>query len=325
MMFKKATKAKAKLRLALIGPSGSGKTYSALAIGSGLGDKVALIDTERGSASKYGGYFNFDVLELETFSVDNYMAAITEAIKSGYDVLIIDSLSHAWAGRDGILEYVDKKSAANPGSNSFVNWRSATPLHNKLVDTILSAPIHIIATMRSKMDYVLEKDERTGKMTPRKVGLAPVQRDGVEYEFDLVGDMTPEHRLVVTKSRIPELSDEVIDKPGKPLGKKLKDWLDEGTAAPAATPAAAPPKAAEAIEDLDSITLIEAMNHIVTEKGPLAGKRLGDYDMATLNTILVSTKATPRLKAMAELVLDQKELSGEGLEEPAVNQQRLGA
>ena len=324
MTFKKATKEKSKLRLALIGPTGSGKTYSALAIAQGLGDRVAVIDTERGSASKYAGIFNFDVLELETFSVENYMAAIAEAVKAKYDVLVIDSLSHAWAGKDGILEYIDKKGAANPGGSSFMNWRSATPLHNKFVDSILAAPLHVIATMRSKTEWVVEKDDR-GKSTPRKVGLAPVQRDGVEYEFDVIGDMTPEHRLVVSKSRIPGLADDVLDKPGRALGERLRAWLEEGNTptphpvapapkpepkqeapAPTATPAPVEPAPAPQPAS-EGFTVEQAHDFIPAKTGPYAGMRLRDYPTELLGTVISSPKASERLHQMAYVVLEMRE------------------
>ena len=332
MTFKKATKEKSKLRLALIGPTGSGKTYSALAIAEGLGDRVAVIDTERGSASKYAGIFNFDVLELETFSVENYMAAIAEAVKAKYDVLVIDSLSHAWAGKDGILEFIDKKSAANPGGSSFMNWRSATPLHNKFVDSILAAPLHVIATMRSKTEWVVEKDDR-GKSTPRKVGLAPVQRDGVEYEFDVIGDMTPEHRLVVSKSRIPGLADDVLDKPGRALGERLRAWLEEGNtptsqreiqlAAPAPkpepkretpVPTPTPVEPAPPAES-EGFTVEQAHDFIPAKTGQYAGMRLRDYPTELLGTVISSSKASDRLRQMAYVVLEMREAGDAAPEE----------
>lgn len=231
VQFTKATKHKAKLRLALIGPAGAGKTYTALRVATGLGGNIALIDTERGSASKYSGVADFDVLELESFAPERYIEAIRAAEEGGYSVLVIDSLSHAWAGKDGILEFVDKRKAQSRG-NDFGVWRDATPLQNSLVDAILTSKLHIICTMRSKMEYVIEKDERTGKNTPRKVGLQPVQRDQIEFEFDLVGDLDQDHKLVVTKSRIEPLADAVILKPGPEVGKQLADWLEDGAPAP---------------------------------------------------------------------------------------------
>ena len=236
-MFKKASRKAVRLRLGLIGPAGSGKTYSALKVAHHLGGRIALIDTEHGSASKYalpdGGTperdgFTFDVLEPETFSPQTYIEAIRSAGTAGYDILIIDSLSHAWIGKGGALELVDR-AAAKARGNSFAAWRHVTPLHNELVDTMLASPCHLIATLRSKMEYVQEVDERTGRMGVRKIGLQPVQRDGIEYEFDVVGDLDQQHMLTVTKSRCPLLGEQVIPKPGSGLASILNDWLEGDT------------------------------------------------------------------------------------------------
>lgn len=226
MAFKKASKTQSKLRLALIGPSGAGKTYSALAIATHLGGRVAVIDTERGSASKYADIFDFDVMELDNFSPRNYIAAIHEAEQCGYSVLIIDSLSHAWSGKGGALEMVDRASARSSG-NKFSGWREVTPLHNELVDTMLRASLHLIVTMRAKTEYVIDEDDR-GKKVPRKVGLAPVQRDGLEYEFDVVGTMDRDNNLVVDKTRCPALNGAVIYQPGEEMAKVLLNWLSDG-------------------------------------------------------------------------------------------------
>lgn len=238
--FQKATKSQAKLRMAITGPSGSGKTFTALTLGSVIGS-VAVIDTERGSASKYADLFDFDVLELTEYDPRKYIDAIRAAVAGGYGVLIIDSLSHAWTGQGGVLEMVDRAAKRTQSQNAFAAWRDVTPLHNQLVDTILGAQIHIIATMRSKTEYVLEKDER-GRITPRKVGLAPVQRDGMEYEFDVVGEMDMDNNLLISKSRIISLNGAVIARPGVALGETLRQWLSEGAPAPArpAAPAAEP-------------------------------------------------------------------------------------
>lgn len=230
-VFQKATKKLARLRMALIGPSGSGKTYTAIKVASRLGKKVAVIDTEKGSASKYADQFGFDVLELETFGPQQYIAAIKAAGDAGYDALVIDSLSHAWNGKGGALELVDQAAARSKSGNSYTAWRDVTPLHNELIDAILRAKCHVIATMRVKTEYVIEKDEKTGKSSPRKVGLAPVQRDGMEYEFDVVGDMD-DAKLVVTKTRCPALSKAVINEPGEEFADTLKAWLTDGADMP---------------------------------------------------------------------------------------------
>jgi len=232
VQFTKATKRKARARIAFAGPPGSGKTWTGLLFASVLGDKVAVIDTERGSASKYADAFQFDTIELTTFEAEKYIEGIEAASAAGYDVLVIDSLSHAWAGKGGMLERVDNIAARSQSKNSYTAWRDATPVQNRLIDTILQAPMHIIATMRTKTEYVIEDDSR-GKKVPRKVGLAPVQRDGVEYEFDVVGDMDPENRLIVSKTRCPALTGLVIEKPGKAVAETIKAWLTDGAEVPA--------------------------------------------------------------------------------------------
>lgn len=236
MTFTKATKRATHLRLALIGPAGSGKTYSALAIAAALDRRVALIDTEHGSASKYANLWNFDTLELDTFHPQTYMDAIRTAESARYDVLILDSLSHAWSGKDGALELVDRAARKLKTANTFAAWRDITPLHNQLVNTILGAQLHIIATMRTKMEYAQERDEK-GRTVIRKIGLAPVQRDGIEYEFDVVGDLDLENVLTISKSRCPALTGAVIAKPGAPLAQTLAAWLSDGAPVPPTPPA----------------------------------------------------------------------------------------
>jgi hypothetical protein len=225
-MFKKANKSSIKIRLALVGISGSGKTYSALSIAQNLGDSVALIDTEHGSAAKYADLFSFDCCELESFHASKYIEAI-ETASNSYDALIIDSLSHAWMGKDGALEQVDRIAKRSQRENTFAAWRDVTPLHNQLVESLLACKCHLIVTMRSKSDYVMEEYETGGKKKTRpvKVGLAPVQRDGLEYEFDIVADMDKDNNLIVTKTRCPALNGAVISKPGKQFAETLKNWI----------------------------------------------------------------------------------------------------
>lgn len=233
-MFSKATRKKVKLRLALCGVSGSGKTYSALLLAKGLGGKCAVIDTENGSASLYEGIADYDVCELRPpFTTEKYINAIKEAEREGYDVLIIDSLSHAWAGQGGLLEQVDNITAASRSKNSYTSWRSVTPLHNRLVDTILQSNMHIVVTMRSKTAYETTKDEK-GKMSVVKAGLAPVQRDGLEYEFTTVLDLeNSRHMATAGKDRTHLFDGQslIID---EEVGVKLKSWLDQGIEEPAA-------------------------------------------------------------------------------------------
>lgn len=238
--FQRATKSRGLLRLCFMGPPGSGKTYSSLEVAKGLvGDSVAVIDTERGSASLYAGTVaDFDVVDLESYEVEKYLEAIRVAGKAGFKCLVIDSLSHAWSGAGGLLERVDSIARRTKTANSFAAWRDVTPLHNQLVDAILAYPGHVIVTMRSKVEYVLEEDSR-GKKVPRKVGMAPIQRDGLEYEFTVVIDMDSENYGAVTKTRCPAISGAVIHKPGAKLAATLLGWLNDG-GEPHAVPAPVP-------------------------------------------------------------------------------------
>jgi len=227
LRFEPATRHDIKARLALVGGSGSGKTYSALGIARGLagpGGRVAVIDTENQSARKYSDRFEFDVLELDHFAPRTYVEAIRAAERAGYDVLVVDSLSHAWIGRGGALEQVDEAARRSRSGNSFTAWRDVTPRHNALVDALVRCRCHLIATLRVKTKYVIERDAR-GRSVPRKVGLAPVQRDGIDYEFDVVGELDANHKMHVTKSRCIEIADQTFERPDAAFGERLRSWL----------------------------------------------------------------------------------------------------
>lgn len=240
-MFRQATKQQSKLRMTLDGPAGSGKTYTALRFAHALanGGRIAFIDTERGSASKYVGEapdgfpWAFDVLELFQFSPEKYTEAIAAAGRGGYAVLVIDSLSHAWEGVGGTLELKQK------AGESWSAWRHVTPVHNRMVDAILQAPLHVITTMRSRMEYVQEENEK-GKTVIRKVGLSPIQRPGMEYEFDIVADIDWSHILTVSKSRCSSVADMTAEKPGPEFMRPVIAWLNSGAAAAPVTFQAAP-------------------------------------------------------------------------------------
>jgi len=165
------------------------------------------------------------VLELESYDPALLVEIIDEVAAKQYRVLCIDSLSHFWNGKDGELDKVDRAARRMQTPNSFAAWKQVTPLHNALIDKIISAPLHILVSMRSKTEWILDRDERTGRTVPRKVGLAPVMRDGIEYEFDVCGDMDQENTLVITKSRCPSLAGGVFAKPGKEVADVLKEWL----------------------------------------------------------------------------------------------------
>jgi len=227
-MFRKAQRRQAKLRLALAGPSGSGKTYSALLIAKGIGGPVAMIDTERHSGELYSHLYSYDVSPIDgPFDPQAYIDRIKAAEEANYNVLIIDSLSHAWAGVGGILDIKDRIAKSSKNANDFTAWREATPKHNELVDTILKSSCHIIATLRTKTAYeVIQEESKKVKVT--KLGLAFVQREGLDYEFTVVLDLSIDsHIATSTKDRTGIFDGQYII-PTEETGKRLLEWLNSG-------------------------------------------------------------------------------------------------
>lgn len=228
----RATKRRAKLRLGMSGPAGSGKTYSALLIAGGLGGRIGMIDTEHGSGDLYADLLpeGYDVLQLTPpYTPARYVEAIHALEDAGVQTIIVDSLTHAWTGEGGSLDRQGK--IADKSGNSWQAWRQVTPEHNALVEALLQSKCHIIATMRAKTEYVQEKDERTGRQTVRKIGLAPIMRDGIEYEFTTFLELDLHHMAFAGKDRT-RLFDGSIFKPDMETGRKLLSWLDAGVDAP---------------------------------------------------------------------------------------------
>jgi AAA domain len=237
MSFKKAVKEKAKLRMIVSGASGAGKTYTSLRVARGLGDKIALVDSEFKSASKYADLFDFDVMDLLDTSPQTYINAIAEAEKAGYDVIVLDSLTHAW---ESVKSTVDRIAQQSQSKNSFNAWLKGSELWAQLEKAIMSAKIHVICTARAKMEYVIEKDEKSGKSLPKKVGMAPEVRQGSEYAFDVFLEMDYEHNGRIPKTRCNALDDYFAHKPSEALGETLKAWLSDGVE-PIAPPLPIPP------------------------------------------------------------------------------------
>lgn len=229
-MFKPATREASYARIALSGPSGSGKTYTALALATALSDKVAVIDTERGSASKYVGLngWAFDTVQPTSFSPASLVELLGEAAGGEYGCVLIDSFSHYWMGADGMLEQVDRRAR---NGNSFSGWKEVRPEERRMIDALVAYPGHVVVTMRSKTEYVIEENER-GKKVPRKVGLKPEQRDGIEFEMDVVGELDLDNTLTIVKSRIHTLAKAVIPLPGEDLAIEIRDWLSDGAKVP---------------------------------------------------------------------------------------------
>jgi len=238
MELRQAERRQAKIKMGLQAPSGAGKTYSALLLAYGLindWSKIAVIDTENHSADLYAHLGNYKVLAFEQpFSPERYIQAIEVCEKAGMEAIIIDSISHEWEGVGGILDI----HGAMMG-NSFTNWAKVTPRHNAFVQKILQSNCHIVATIRSKQDYVLS--EKNGKMVPEKIGLKGVTREGLDYEFTIVLELDLKHMATSTKDR----TQLFMDKPSfiitPDTGKTIKAWCESG---------AAPTPAATSVEEL---------------------------------------------------------------------------
>lgn len=228
--FKKATRQQQKLKIAVTGPSGAGKTKGALQLAKELanGGTVAVIDTENGSASLYADQFEFDTLNLSPpYLSSKYLEAIVAAVDAGFAALVIDTISHQWEGDGGILQR--KEDADHRGGNHFANWQPFTKEHNAFKSALLTAPIHIIATMRSKQAYQVE-DGQGKKSAPKKMGLQPLQREGMEYEFTVNFDLQMDHKATASKDRTELFDGKLTDLLTGKAGEKLLAWL--ATAAP---------------------------------------------------------------------------------------------
>lgn len=246
--FQPAKKSASKLRCALAGPSGSGKTMTALRIAKGIADaiqsKIAVIDSEHLSASKYADRFQFDTVEPFDHAIETYIELIRDAGKAGYGVLVIDGLTQAW---QELCQTVEKIAQTKFKGNTWSAWSEGTPMQRKLVEAILSYPGHVIATMRVDTEWTVNEQRR-----PVKVGLKPSQGKGIEYEFDMLITLSPDHMATVEKDRTSKFQDKIVDKPGEAFGAELVAWLNSGEsptpAAPTPAPAKTEPKATPAQE-----------------------------------------------------------------------------
>lgn len=303
MQFHKAQRKKARLRLGLTGPSGSGKTWGALQIAKGIGGRVAVIDTERGSASLYSHLAEFDVLELTApYSPERFIEALDAAQQAGYDVVIVDSVTHEWVGVGGCLELVDDIARAKYKGNSWSAWSDITPRHRALLDAITQSPLHVIVTMRSKTETSQVEDGGRKKVV--KLGMKAEQRDGFEYELTTVLDIVHDgHYATASKDRTGLFTDVDPQPITVATGKRLLAWLESGAeplpqteaprqvgAPPAgdepSPPAAEPDPPNPRMAHLEAIHAAKTLNELKTvyAKAYTWAKRAGDNTQLALFT-----------------------------------------
>jgi len=247
--LKKAQRSKAYLKLGMSAPSGGGKTLGALLIAYGLmkekypnesdefrWGKIAIVDTENGSGELYVGsevagtkIGSYNAITLtEPFVVEKYTQAIEVCHEAGMEVCILDSTTHMWSGPGGLLE--KQSNVTKKTGNSYTAWRDVTPEYKRFVDTMLQTPIHIIATARSKQEYMVDKDSN-GKATVRKIGLEPEQRKGFEFEFTTFIEIDADHTAFGSKDRTGLLDGQYFKITPK-IGQELMRWLEGGTENP---------------------------------------------------------------------------------------------
>lgn len=297
-----ATRESILLRAGICGPTGSGKTKTGLILGTRMTERLGLgplfvIDSENKSALRYAysprskqGYrFKHVAMPLDDYSPAAYVSAIDYCEEQGAGVIMIDSFSHAWNGINGVLEQVDRITDNSRSRNAFSEgWKTMTPIHARLVQRLMSCGAHLIFTLRAKTDWVLQENER-GKKEPMKVGLAPIAREGIEFEPDLFFDMTvPDNVLVVSKSRCDRLSPgEVVRRPGVELADVIIEWIEDSE----------PPKEAR--------TLGEALGQAVAEGILAAEERSADRYKDAKKKLFAWCEANGVSAARREVVLGQ--------------------
>jgi hypothetical protein len=232
MKLSKAVKAQAFLRMGVTGPAGSGKTWTALEVARGLkpAARIAVLDTEMGSASKYADAFDFDVVEVAHYKPQVVLDFLSLCEREGYDVAIIDSVSPFWNGPGGFLEMVDDEVARaksrNGKADTFAAWKPVDATYSRWVLSVLASKVHVIFTIRSKMAY--ESTRVDGRTSIAKLGMAPICRDTFPYELDVVLDMDADHVGVVSKTRVHGLDDQAHRRPGADFAGRLAAWLSSG-------------------------------------------------------------------------------------------------
>jgi hypothetical protein len=286
MELRKATRQKTKLRIGLAGPSGSGKTYSALLLASGVApwEKIALIDTENGSGDLYSHLGGYNVITLTApFTPERYIEAIKTCEDAGMEVIVIDSITHEWDGKGGLLEV-----HSNMSGNSYTNWNRITPRHNAFIQAILQSKCHVLTTVRKKQDYDMVKDGN-GKLKPVKVGLKEVTREGFEYELTLNFEIDMSHNVTTGKDR----TGLFVDKPDFVItpetGKTLREWCESG-----AEPIVEKPVVEEPVKEKPKAEKKVSVSRILTKIKKVS--KLEDLEDAKAAVRDVLSKVTPEQK-----------------------------
>lgn len=232
MQLQRATRKQSKIKLSISGPSGSGKTYSALQLAFGIcndWNKIAVLDSENYSASLYAHLGAFNVLNLhEPFTPEQYIEAIQLCEREGIEVIIIDSITHEWSGKGGCLDIHEKETSKMRVPNSFTAWATVTPRHQAFVEAIVRSQSHVICCTRSKTEYVMS--ERNGRQVPQKMGMAPITREGFDFEVSIHFELDQQHKAFCSKDRTGLFMNREAFILTPETGKAITDWCESGEA-----------------------------------------------------------------------------------------------
>jgi len=283
MKLQQAQRHQVKLRLGLSGASGFGKTYSALLLAYGITNdwsKIAVIDTENGSADLYANLGQFNVLSLtEQYSPERYIEAIKTCEKASMEVIIIDSISHEWNGKGGCLQIHEQLGGR------FQDWARLTPRHQAFIDAILESKCHVITTVRKKIDYSMDKDSN-GKTKVIKHGLKDITREGFSYEltvdFEVIND---KHLVKASKDR----TGLFMNKPefiiNAATGRKLVKWCNEGISLD------------NVKQEINECTTIDGLKHLYNKYGSLQDQ---------IHPLILARKA--ELDSVSNQVIDKQNI-----------------
>ncbi len=216
-------------RVFLSGPSGSGKTRGAFELASRIYEgslPIVLANTEPNRGKLYADRFPIATLiDIEgDYHPDRFIEAIDAAEEDAPGgILILDSATHEWYGTNGITQLASR----------FGDWAKARPLHQKFVDRLQVAQMHVIVCCRAKMKYEqVDVDDGRGGTKPAVItlGVGPMQDADFQYEFSLAGQIDRATHLVDWSGHIDSLEGTTSNlvEDADTIASTLTGWLSAG-------------------------------------------------------------------------------------------------
>lgn len=312
----KATRERIAVKIALMSPSGGGKSYSALRLATGMVNEMKKTNTLNGTNSKilfantegprgryYADEFNYDIVDLEPpYNPELFIDLINYAVDEKYSVLIIDSSSAEWEGRGGCLELQQQ------AGGKYQDWKFVSPRHEKFIDTLAYSPIHVIATMKGKDQYEVEKDDR-GRVSVKKLGVGAAQRNGFEFYFTTTFNIDRDSHM----AKCEKDNTHIFEKSGATIldesyGEKIIQWANSGESENVTSKRFSENKSAtpaESVTELeDTINSIGSLAKALADAG-VAKKTIAD----TISSVfVVNGKPSANYNAIKDVVVAREVL-----------------